>query len=206
MSVLSTEECYRRSVCHVRLHLWPGGQGGCYLYSSLSLIPPKMMSKMWHSDILSIDTEWYQWQLIGQVRGASHNALFYNSQDYSVKEGISHLLNISGTFSPYLCYPRSLNVSCTLFFTNCIGVVFSRTLHLAREDNSLNRRQLRPMFCINLYTNSHIWLHSDLSDCLLLAESLIIRCSKILRDLGYWKCQYALLSFSSYKLEANATN
>mgnify|MGYP001801503351 CR=1 FL=1 len=29
-------------------------------------------------------------------------------------------------------YPRSLNVSNILFFTNCLGVVFSCTLHLAR--------------------------------------------------------------------------
>ena len=43
------------------------------------------------------------------------------------------------------------------------------------------------MFCINLYTNSLIWLHFDFSDCLLLAKSLIIECSEILSDLGYMK-------------------
>ena len=38
-----------------------------------------------------------------------------------------------------LPYPSSLNVSRTLFFTNCFRVVFSRTLQLARGDNSQNR-------------------------------------------------------------------
>ena len=83
-------------------------------------------------------------------------------------------------------YPRSLNVSRTLFFTNCLGVVFLRTLHLARERTAHEkRRQLRSMFCISLCTNSLIWLHFDFSDCLLLEKWLIIECSEILSDLGY---------------------
>ena len=103
------------------------------------------------------------------------------SHENSTKDCLQRYLTI------VLSYPRSLNVSRTLFFTNCLWVVFSRTLHLAREDNSRKRRQLRSMYCINLYTNSLIWLRFDFSDCLLLMKLLIIECSEILSDLGYQK-------------------
>ena len=94
----------------------------------------------------------------------------------------------------YVGHPISLNVLRTLFFTKCPGVVFPRTLHLAREDNSWNRRQLRSMLCINLYTYflicynlATLWFH-------LLVKSLIIWCSEILSDLGYVELQDVSLS------------
>ena len=106
----------------------------------------------------------------------------------------SGLVNWKGQRSLAI-YPRTINVSPrstpwvrTLYFCmNCLGIVFSHTLHLAREDDSRNRRQLRSMFCIN-FTNSLICYNLArllFSDCLVLAKSLIIKCSEILSDLGY---------------------
>ena len=54
------------------------------------------------------------------------------------------------------------------------------------------------MSCINLYTNFLfviIWLHFDFSNCLLLAKSLIIWCSKIISDLGYAQLDISLFKY-----------
>ena len=87
-------------------------------------------------------------------------------------------------------YPRSLNVSRTYFSRIALELSF-RALYIWREGTTREIEKTTPVYvCINLYTNLWfviIWLHFDFSDCLLLANSLIIWCSEILSDLGYFK-------------------
>ena len=65
----------------------------------------------------------------------------------------SNVENFKISQTLWIIYPRSLNVSRTLFFTNCLGVVFLRTYIWPERTNREIEKTTPVYVSIDLYTN-----------------------------------------------------